>query len=99
MELAFDLVVADPPIVEIRLGKSLVASAIRQGVDVYFDCLIKANPSPKTKIVTWLHNVSTDNKANFQSLLGRIYYALVGEKVCSECVFNYEKVSEGFTVI
>ncbi|XP_059088050.1 neural cell adhesion molecule 2-like [Tigriopus californicus] len=45
-----------PPIVEIRLGKSLVASAIRQGVDVYFDCLIKANPSPKTKIVTWLHN-------------------------------------------
>ena len=49
----------DPPKVIIRMGKSLVASDIREGVDVYFDCVIRANPAPKTKIVTWLHDVST----------------------------------------
>ena len=48
----------DPPRVTIRMGKSLVASDIREGVDVYFNCVIVANPAPKTKIVTWLHNVS-----------------------------------------
>ena len=48
----------DPPQVTIRMGKSLVASDIREGVDVYFSCVIRANPTPKTKIVTWLHNVS-----------------------------------------
>ena len=48
----------DPPKVIIRMGKSLVASDIREGVDVYFDCVIRANPAPKTKIVTWLHDVS-----------------------------------------
>ena len=42
----------------IQLGKSLVASDIREGVDVYFDCLVSANPAPKSKLVTWLHNVS-----------------------------------------
>lgn len=49
---------ADPPIVSIQLGRSLVAADIRQGNDVYFNCDIRANPAPKTKIVTWLHNVS-----------------------------------------
>ena len=29
-----------------------------EGVDVYFDCLVSANPAPKSKLVTWLHNVS-----------------------------------------
>ena len=48
----------DPPRVNIHMGKSLVASDIREGVDVYFDCVIRANPPPKTKIVTWLHDVS-----------------------------------------
>ncbi len=42
----------------IRLGSSLVSSDIREGVDAYFDCHIRANPRPRTKIVTWLHNVS-----------------------------------------
>ena len=50
--------ISDPPQVTIRMGKSLVASDIREGVDVYFNCVIRANPPPKTKIVTWLHNVS-----------------------------------------
>ena len=50
--------VSDPPQVSIQLGKSLVASDIREGVDVYFDCMVSANPPPKSKLVTWLHNVS-----------------------------------------
>ena len=50
--------VTDPPQVTIRMGKSLVAADIREGVDVYFNCVIRANPPPNTKIVTWLHNVS-----------------------------------------
>ena len=53
------IIFSDPPVVNIRMGKSLVASDIREGVDVYFNCVIRANPPPKTKIVTWLHNVST----------------------------------------
>ena len=53
------LLLSDPPQVSIQLGRSLVASDIREGVDVYFDCLVSANPLPKSKLVTWLHNVST----------------------------------------
>lgn len=49
---------SDPPRVTIRMGKSLVASDIREGVDVYFNCVIVANPAPRNKFVTWLHNVS-----------------------------------------
>ena len=62
---------SDPPQVAIRMGKSLVASDIREGVDVYFNCVIRANPPPKTKIVTWLHNVSIFKKdfLNFQNHL------------------------------
>ena len=52
------LFLSDPPQVSIQLGKSLVASDIREGVDVYFDCMVSANPPPKSKLVTWLHNVS-----------------------------------------
>ena len=58
MHLVMTLMFSDPPQVAIRMGKSLVASDIREGVDVYFNCVIRANPPPKTKIVTWLHNVS-----------------------------------------
>ena len=58
MHLLMTLMFSDPPQVAIRMGKSLVASDIREGVDVYFNCVIRANPPPKTKIVTWLHNVS-----------------------------------------
>ena len=58
LKLFFDWL-SDPPNVIIQLGKSLISTEIRQGIDVYFDCIIHANPSPKSKIVTWLHNVST----------------------------------------
>ena len=53
-----DCFLSDPPNVSIQLGKSLIATEIHQGIDVYFDCIVNANPIPKSKIVTWLHNVS-----------------------------------------
>ena len=53
----------------IQLGKSLVASDIREGVDVYFDCLVSANPTPKSKLVTWLHNVSNCSNMVLGSLV------------------------------
>ncbi|XP_033228729.1 hemicentin-1-like isoform X2 [Belonocnema kinseyi] len=38
------LVVHYVPVVRIRLGKSLLASNINEGDDVYFECEVKANP-------------------------------------------------------
>uniref|UniRef100_W8BB58 Neural cell adhesion molecule 2 n=1 Tax=Ceratitis capitata TaxID=7213 RepID=W8BB58_CERCA len=42
------------PEVEIRLGTSLKQNAIREGTDVYFDCLVNAHPPIHR--VDWLHN-------------------------------------------
>lgn len=58
----FHVSVTDPPIVNIELGTNLVARDIKQGVDVYFVCDITANPPPRTKTVTWLHNVSVNKQ-------------------------------------
>lgn len=65
------ILISDPPIVAIRLGKNLVADDIRQGNDVYFDCLIEANPPPTTKTVTWLHNVSSLLKIGLQDTFSK----------------------------
>merc|ERR1719210_2850639 len=35
------------PRVELQLGRSLNASSIKEGDDVYFECLVHSNPSPK----------------------------------------------------
>ena len=48
--------VSDAPRVELQLGRSLNASSIKEGDDVYFECLIYSNPPPK-KIV-WTRQVS-----------------------------------------
>ncbi|KAA0195652.1 hypothetical protein HAZT_HAZT005813 [Hyalella azteca] len=45
------LLIADAPVVELKLGSNLSPDNIRQGGDVYFDCLTTANP-PVQKI-TW----------------------------------------------
>ena len=42
--------------VELRLGHRLDPSDIREGNDVYFECVVNANPPAKD--VTWFHNVS-----------------------------------------
>lgn len=47
----------DVPIVELELGSKLNPNDIEEGDDVYFDCIVRANP-PAYKVV-WEHNVST----------------------------------------
>lgn len=41
----------------VRLGTNLDPTNIREGTDVYFDCIIKAHPYVYK--VEWRHNVST----------------------------------------
>lgn len=50
------LLFADPPIVTLRLGSTLVVDDIKESDDIYFECDIKANP-PWRKL-SWLHDVS-----------------------------------------
>lgn len=47
---------ADPPIVTLRLGSTL-SDNIKEGDDVYFECLAVANP--QWRKLYWLHDVST----------------------------------------
>lgn len=46
----------DEPNVTLTMGGSLDPDAIKEGDDVYFECIITANP-PVQRIY-WLHNVS-----------------------------------------
>ncbi|KAJ8875505.1 hypothetical protein PR048_023400 [Dryococelus australis] len=46
--------IADTPEIRLQLGKSLTSGSIREGIDVYFDCVIKANPAVNK--VDWKHN-------------------------------------------
>lgn len=51
----------DVPIVELQLGSKLNPNDIEEGDDVYFDCVVRANP-PAYKVV-WEHNVSANDRA------------------------------------
>ncbi|XP_054263160.1 neural cell adhesion molecule 2-like [Macrosteles quadrilineatus] len=42
------------PIVDIRLGSNINASYIREGMDVYFECQVEANP--RIRKLIWIHN-------------------------------------------
>lgn len=53
--------VSDSPEPQIQLGKSLNPNSIREGSDVYFDCIVNAQP-PVYK-VEWRHNVSFEDAA------------------------------------
>lgn len=46
----------DVPETKVKLGSSLDPSTIREGTDVYFDCLVTAHPHVYK--VEWRHNVS-----------------------------------------
>lgn len=48
--------IADIPEAYVRLGTSLDAHALREGTDVYFDCLVVAHP--QVFRIEWRHNVS-----------------------------------------
>lgn len=56
--LNFWIFIADPPIVTLRLGSTLIVDDIKEMDDIYFECDIKANP-PWRKL-SWLHDVSDD---------------------------------------
>jgi hypothetical protein len=50
------LLFTDSPVVTLELGSNLNGSSIREGMDVYFECNILANPWVYK--VIWRHNVS-----------------------------------------
>ena len=54
------MIFSDAPSSSLSLGKSLNASNIKEGDDVYFECGVRANPAPYK--ITWKHNVSNDTK-------------------------------------
>lgn len=47
---------SDPPLITLKMGRTLNPDDIKEGDDVYFECHIKANPKIYKK--TWYHNVS-----------------------------------------
>lgn len=46
----------DMPVVTLKMGSSLNPDDIKEGDDVYFECLIQSNP--KFYKLSWYHNVS-----------------------------------------
>lgn len=51
---SWNLHVQYAPFVKTELGRNLDHSTIKEGVDVYFDCIINANPPAKK--IYWTHN-------------------------------------------
>ena len=47
---------SDGPRVSLKLGEPLELERIEEGHDVYFTCLVDANPRPE--LVNWFYNVS-----------------------------------------
>lgn len=52
--------IVDNPIVTLKMGSSLNPDDIKEGADVYFECLIQSNPKPYK--MSWFHNVSFSRK-------------------------------------
>lgn len=48
------------PVVTLKMGSSLNPDDIKEGDDVYFECLIQSNP--KFYKLSWFHNVRNFNK-------------------------------------
>lgn len=48
--------VTDQPTAHLKMGSSLNPDDIKEGDDVYFECVIQSNPKPYK--MSWFHNVS-----------------------------------------
>jgi hypothetical protein len=70
-------VVTDIPMATLQLGSSLNPDTIREGTDVYFDCLIQAQPSVYK--VEWRHNVSIRYRNYYSELFRRLEVAKLDE--------------------
>ena len=57
---------ADVPQAVLGLGKSLNASNLKEGDDVYFECSVRANPKPYK--ISWRFNVSLFTKIFFEEI-------------------------------
>lgn len=57
----------DVPIVSLQLGSKLNPNDIEEGDDVYFECVVRANP-PAYKVV-WEHNVRIFNTIFFYKII------------------------------
>ena len=69
--------ILDAPVVSIELGQSFDSSDINMGHDVYFDCIIDANPPVNN--VQYKHNVRYQliKNYNFQvKLKGKLSHPL-----------------------
>ena len=70
----------DAPEVELRLGSSLRYDDIKEGNDVYFECLVRSNP--RVSSVDWFHDVS---KIGIQKSTGLLVYtSYSGNITCTE---------------
>ena len=58
-------VILDPPSVGIKFGSSIKSEEIKEGSDVFIECLIDANPPPYT--IKWTHDVS-EKKLKIENL-------------------------------
>lgn len=69
---------SDVPETTVKLGSSLDPSTIREGTDVYFDCLVTAHPHVYK--VEWRHNVNMEFSKNI--------FHQIFEQICTFCVLR-----------
>lgn len=74
----------DTPETQIQLGTSLNPNAIREGTDVYFDCLIQAEPSVYK--VEWRHQVSENT-------------IFIQDSICICFLFSVHYFIDGFGIL
>ena len=57
----FSFIFADVPIVKLQFGTILKADSIKEGDDIYFECIVEARP-PALSIEWYLNVRSSSNK-------------------------------------
>jgi hypothetical protein len=71
----------------LQLGSSLNPDTIREGTDVYFDCLIQAQPSVYK--VEWRHNVSIRYQTYYVEWFRRLEIAKFEEYEIKSHLLNW----------